>query len=519
MRPVFNAIAILLFFSAPAIAAEAVFVDRESLRPGATPGREAKPEFLAARYLESAGTTGEAAEQMLADEQAGDIGRAQAAETFAEIADYAGRDDYRRARFISDALWRTWSVDRYNEFWLDQAARMLRDGELKAAEKALRHLRKPWSAAHGTWRYSLWGRLYLRQRNYADAVIALDKQPAVAGDGLFDHYNFGIALLETGQRDRGLALIDEIGYLPMESEEHRVLRDRVNLSMGWYWLSQDQGGTAREYFRRVRLEGPHSSMALLGLGWAELTADGKPQQARFERRVLCEKPEVPPDALMRLLSDRYAACHPGEKPGVFETTHRFAFDTAEHGPRRYLEALRPWQVLSGRDAHDPAVQEALLAVGYALEKRQAMAETEQAYRLAVRRYEAETTRLAALEAALKTPESDPVTVVERQALPGEFGQVRGGHEYRQAMVSREALLQTERRLAESARRLEGKERTELSARLARLQSEVAAAQAALNRELRRRFLDDLATRRARLDLYHSRARLSLARLYDIRTEP
>jgi hypothetical protein len=526
MRPRLPALAILLISCLPVWAAEPDFVDLDTLRRGAMPAPAAKPESIAAEYLEQAAAPGAAAEQLLADEQAGRLDGATAAAAQAGIEAYRRLDAYGRARFIADARWQRWSVDRYNQFWLDQAARMLGAERPKEAEQALRHLRKPWSTADSARRYSLWGRLYLQQENYADAAIALDKQVTVAGDGLFDHYNFGITLLHTGQQDRGLALLDEIGYLPLESDEHRQLRDRVNLALGWHWLASDQGGTAREYFKRVQLDGPSSNMALLGLGWAELAADGERQTARFKRRVLCEKPEVPPDAIMRLLSDRYAPCHPGEKPGVLDIRHDFAFDPSAKGAARYQEALRPWQVLGRRGAHDPAVQEALLAAGFAQQKRRALPEAEQAYRLAIRRYEEETTRLAALEASLRAPDSDPVAVVGRDARAGEFAALRGSDRYVRALAARDDLQQAERTLATAAARLErwaaagtAPERVAaLGERTQRLQADARATRRALNGTLRQWLLEDLAQRHARLDQYHSRARLALALLYDQRAK-
>jgi hypothetical protein len=511
---------VILLFSSLSQAAASDFVDRDSLRSGAALAVAHKAEKLAARYLEYTPDAGIAAEELLAAEQVGAVDRASAAAAQTHIRNYQSMDSYVRARFVADALWQGWRHERYNEFWLEQAGRMLRDGELAGAERSLRHLRKPWSDAVAARRYSLWGRLYLRQANYAHAAVALEKQARMAGDGLFDHYNFAYALLQVGDRERALAVLDDIGLLAVESEDHRALRDRANLALGWYWLAQDQGGTARAFFRRVRLEGPFSNLALLGLGWAELAADGQRQHARFKRRVLCEKPEVLPDALMRLLSDRYAACRPGEVSGVFDITHDFAFDTAAHGAGRYLEALRPWRELARRDVQDPAVQEALLAIGYAHERRGAPVEAEQAYRTAVARYEAETARLAALADALRAPAADPLMVLARQAHPDEFASLRADQRYTEMAVQRESLQQIARRLADSRARLqrlsqnESPRHAELHERLARLEDEVAAACAVLDALLRDQLLQALGERRTRLDHYHSRARLALAQLYD-----
>lgn len=503
MRPRLITLAILLISCTPVCAANG-------------------PETLAAQYLENADSPGMAAAQLLTDEQVGEVDAASAQAVHATIREYQQLDTYARAKFIADALWTRWSPDKYNRFWLDQAALMLQRDEAANAERALRHLRKPWSAAIGQRRYSLWGALYLRRRNFVDAVTTLEKQVAMGGDGLFDHYNLGLAMLKTGNHNQGMALLDDIGLLPLETDDHRALRDQANLALGWHWLRLDQGGTAREYFKRVRIDGPYSNLSLLGLGWAELAADGERQTARFKRRVLCQNIEVPPDALMRLLSDRYIPCRPGEKPGVIAVSHPFAFDPAAHGAARYQEAIRPWQALARRAAHDPAVQEALLASAYAQQKRGATTEAEQAYRLAITRYEAESARLAALKAALQVPEADPVAVADSQARPDEFAVLRGSHRYVQALAGREQLQQTERELDAISLRLKRATASATAGLLVRAQQQreaTLATRRALDRNLRQWLLEDLAERHNRLNQYHSRARIALAQIYDKRSAP
>lgn len=478
--------------------------------------------LLAAQYLEQSTTPGEAAERLLTDEQAGEVEAASAQRAQDSIRDYAALDRHARARFIADALWNRWSVARYNGFWLDQARDALEAGDGDDAERALRHLRKPWDAATAARRYSLWGRLYQMHGRHDHAVIALDKQATMGGDGLFDHYNFAYSLLQAGERERGFALFDDIGQLPLDSEDHRALRDQANLALGWHWLAQDQGGTARAFFRRVRLEGPLSNPALLGLGWAELAADGTPQRARFKRRVLCEKPEVAPDALMRLLSDRYAACRPGEISGVFSVTHDFAFDAAAHGPARYQEALRPWRVLAQREAADPYVQEALLAVAFARQQSEGKSQAGQSYDFAIRRYEAETARLRELERVLQASDSDPFTVLAARARPGEFAAVRGSHRFVRMQASRTLLDESRQQLRQSLDRIQAEPAEAIRAgQLERLrdavQTQLDSAQDLRRQQdqlIRQWLLVDLLERRERLDRYHSRARLALARLYD-----
>jgi len=46
------------------------------------------------------------------------------------------------------------------------------------------------------------------------------------------------------------------------------MRDKANLALGFAYLQADQAGRARVPLERVRLDGPYSSRALLGDGWA-----------------------------------------------------------------------------------------------------------------------------------------------------------------------------------------------------------------------------------------------------------
>src|SRR3546814_1293049 len=63
------------------------------------------------------------------------------------------------------------------------------------------------------------------------------------------------------------------------TSEDLALRDRANLTLGWQFLQTQQGGTSKPVFSRVRVEGPFSNRALLGLGWAQLA----PQGARIQK--------------------------------------------------------------------------------------------------------------------------------------------------------------------------------------------------------------------------------------------
>jgi hypothetical protein len=121
-------------------------------------------------------------------------------------------------------------------------------------------------------------------------------------------YNLGVAQIRSARQADGFDYLDEIGDIHAKSDEYRLLRDKANLALGYSLLNEGQSEASREALNRVRLEGPLSSKALLGAGWAD--AEGE----------------------------------------------------------AFGRALVPWLELSQRDPTDPAVQEALLAVPFAMTK-------------------------------------------------------------------------------------------------------------------------------------------------------
>lgn len=95
---------------------------------------------------------------------------------------------------------------------------------------------------------------------------------------LFARYNLGVALVRAGDMDGGIRWLDELGQLPAFTEEQRSLRDQANLALGFGALQRDEPEKARVWLERIRLNGPSSSKALLGFGWAQLTLKN-PRQA------------------------------------------------------------------------------------------------------------------------------------------------------------------------------------------------------------------------------------------------
>ncbi|RZU02796.1 hypothetical protein [Rivibacter subsaxonicus] len=144
----------------------------------------------------------------------------------------------------------------------------------------------------------------------AGAAKVLAAIPPTSGAGLYARYNLGVALLRSGETERGTKVLDEVGRLSatkaFAGEEFRALRDKANVALGFAALKDERPQDARNYLERVRLNGPQSNKALLGFGWAA---------------------------------------------------------AAQKQPKL---ALVPWTELGGRDASDAAVLEARIALPYAL---------------------------------------------------------------------------------------------------------------------------------------------------------
>ncbi|HYP30723.1 MAG TPA: tetratricopeptide repeat protein, partial [Burkholderiaceae bacterium] len=175
----------------------------------------------------------------------------------------------------------------------------------------------------------------------AGASRILAPAAGLKGADLYARYNLGVALVRDGDVAHGTQMLDELGRQTMPDEETRALRDKANVALGFAALKSGQPQEARAYLERVRLQGLQANAALLGFGWAA-------------------------DAL--------------------------------NDPKL---ALVPWIELAGRDASDPAVLEAQLAVPYAYAKLHADAQALQRYETAIANFETEDANIDATIAAIR----------------------------------------------------------------------------------------------------------------------
>lgn len=152
------------------------------------------------------------------------------------------------------------------------------------------------------------GNVYLALGRPADAVAVLERLQHSGSDQGFAAYNLGIALLQAGRQSDGLRQLDKAGQLRGADAAATAVIDKSSMLRGTLLMRSGGLDDARRSFDRVRLQGPYSNEALLDDGWA------------------------------------YA------------------------GAQSYRRALVPWGILAQRDATDPAVQQAKLALPYAYAK-------------------------------------------------------------------------------------------------------------------------------------------------------
>lgn len=258
-------------------------------------------------------------------------------------------------------------------------------------------------------------RVLLADGRYSEAADLLLREDNASDQSMFTRYNLAIALINTGRAAQGQTVLDKIGDMRPSTEEELALRDRANLTLGWQFLQTQQGATAKPILERVRVEGPYSNRALLGLGWAELAPKGM-------RNQKAETPDQPAQAESSVLSTLGALLRPGALDNKAEKAGLRAFKTRRGNPESEAalrRALVPWVELIQRDPMDPAVQEAWLAIPYTLDQLGAHTQALQYYEKAVAMLEQSRKRMATAQTSIK--QGRMVETLVRRELDSEAG--------------------------------------------------------------------------------------------------
>ena len=202
------------------------------------------------------------------------------------------------------------------------------------------------------------------QDRYSEAIEVLTRDGNVDDLGPVLRYNLGIALLRDGRAAEGRRQLNLVGTMDVTTTDTLALRDKANLTLGYQYLQAQRGEDARTVFGRIRTRGPFSNRALLGLGWAEVAPVTTPQAEIPEEA----EGKDTDDSLGTLLRPGYV--DPKARSRLASKEARPAQGLAPGEQEALLRALVPWVELAKRDPMDPAVQEGLLAIPWALDRLQ-----------------------------------------------------------------------------------------------------------------------------------------------------
>lgn len=161
--------------------------------------------------------------------------------------------------------------------------------------------------------HSLQINLQIKQNNLAPLSIKQIEKNKLSQWEPYALYNLGAANARNGDLKTAKEFFNELTNLSFDNNsqsrtEYLTLLDKTHTAIGYTYLQDKSYSAAIEEFRKVRLDGMESNQALLGYGWAAIAQE------------------------------------------------------------KYVEAIKPWQVLQQRSLLFPAAQEALLALPFAYEK-------------------------------------------------------------------------------------------------------------------------------------------------------
>lgn len=225
----------------------------------------------------------------------------------------------------------------------------------------------------------------------------------------YTRYNLGVAMVNTGDIKTGRAVIDRVGRMRVSDVETMAFRDKANMSLGWHYLKDGLAGNAKQVFYRVRSAGPFSNRSLLGLGWSELAPSNSAKTANIPDDI------TPFSTFATLAGSLNIGGNKTDK-----TVKNFKLGQISPEEQAALQrAMVAWVELIGRDQLDPAVQEAWLAIPYALDRLGAHTEALQYYEKAVDKLEDTRKRLDLASASVKR--GVMVETLVRRDLDSEAG--------------------------------------------------------------------------------------------------
>lgn len=245
---------------------------------------------------------------------------------------------------FSDLIDQHTSKETQDRAWFNIGKMRYKDLFFPEANTALNKVQDTLSSEREAEKQNLLANTYLKQKDFIAAYDAIKKLNAHQDWQVYAKYNLGISLIKSGKNKQGTELLNQISTLKTNDEELKSLRDKTNIALGYAYIRQQLPQHSTKYLQQVRLKGPLSAKALLGIGWAYQ------QQNKLEQALVA-----------------------------------------------WLE-LRDWPVI------DTAVQESLLAIPYTLEQMGKNQLALQHYNYAIDNYKEELSSLKSVISSVKSGE-------------------------------------------------------------------------------------------------------------------
>ena len=158
-----------------------------------------------------------------------------------------------------------------NRAWFYLAEVWYERGYLEKAQEALTRVQGRLPPQLEAERTHLLANVLIRLGHDDEAVQLLEHFQGAPDWLAYARFNLGIALIREHRLADADAALESVGMLSTHDPdpELAVLRDRANLAIGYAHLQANDAAGARPALERVRLEGPYSNRALLGMGWAD----------------------------------------------------------------------------------------------------------------------------------------------------------------------------------------------------------------------------------------------------------
>ena len=224
-------------------------------------------------------------------------------------------------------------TDVRDRTWFFLAKIWQQRGYLAESQDALGRIENELPDALENERHMLQAQLHIDNSKHDQAIELLQEWRGRDAWSNYAKFNLGVAMVRSGRINDAALILNDLGELNPQNEELASLRDKANLALGYAYLQDGQPEFARAPLQRVRLEGPFSNKALLGIGWADA------ENENFER------------------------------------------------------ALVPWMELRGRDVLDSAVQESMLAIPFAMGRLNSIGQAADHYLNAIEAFHEESSRI------------------------------------------------------------------------------------------------------------------------------